>query len=174
MKQLESGFKRTINWNKYKFKVTQQTRNRHSDFLRVSRLFASSFEDRGVRESYKYYFLSTVETKDYNAVVDGRNFLDQPVRNNSRIYYNIRKIAIGQGDDYTTGCLIDYPYFKNYYKPLAIDLSKQKKINAFRKAMQLINFSGNLYRGGITQMFFIVEEEKETVCHFSKRTLKVL
>ena len=174
MKQLESGFKRTINWNKYKFKVTQQTRNRHSGFLRVSRLFASSFKDRGVRESYKYYFIPTVETKDYNVVVDGRNFLDQPVRNNLRIYYNIRKIAIGQGDDYTTGCLIDYPYFKNYYKLLAIDLSKQKKINAFRKAMQLINFSGNLYRGGITQMFFIIEEEKETVSDFSKGTLEVL
>ena len=77
-----------------------------------------------VRESYKQYFLPTVQTKDYNVVLDGRNFFNQPAKNNLRRYGHIRETAIGQGDDYTTTCLIDYPYFKNYYKVTAIDLSK--------------------------------------------------
>ena len=58
-------------------------------------------------------------------MIDGRNFFDQPVKNDLTTYENIRKIATGQGDDYTTGCLVDYPYFKNCYKIIAIDLSKQ-------------------------------------------------
>ena len=57
-------------------------------------------------------------------MINGRNF-DQSVKNDIRTYDNIRKIAIGQGDDYTTGCLLDYSYFKEYYKLIAIDLSKQ-------------------------------------------------
>ena len=93
-------------------------------------------------------------------MIDGRNFFDQPLKNNLRTYYNIRKVAIGQGDDYTTGCLPDYPYFKNYYKLIAIDLSKKQKSNSNPKAIQQINFTGNLNRGGITQMFFIMEEAK--------------
>ena len=60
-------------------------------------------------------------------MIDGRNF-DQSVKNDIRTYDNIRKIAIGQGDDYTTGCLLDYSYFKEYYKLIAIDLSKQQKL----------------------------------------------
>ena len=57
-------------------------------------------------------------------MINGRNLFDQPVKNNSRIYDNIPMIATGQGDDYSTGLLIDYAYFKNYYKMIAIDLSK--------------------------------------------------
>ena len=59
---------------------------------------------------------------------------------------NIRKIATGQGDDYTTGCLLDYLYFKKYHTLIAIDLSKQQKLDAHRKAKQQINFTGNLDR----------------------------
>ena len=59
-------------------------------------------------------------------MIDGLKFFDQPVKNNLRTYDNIRKIATDQGDDYTTGCLLDYHYFKNYYKLIPIDLSKQQ------------------------------------------------
>ena len=81
LKQLESGFKRTVNWNKYQSKATQQILNRNLDFLidtsfqGANRLFVLSFEDRRVRESYKQYFLLTVEVKDYNVVIDGSNLL---------------------------------------------------------------------------------------------------
>ena len=123
------------------------------------------------------YFLPTAQTTDYNVMIDGRNFYDQPVKNDLSTYDNIRRIAIGQGDDYTTGCLLDYSYFKNYYKLIAIDLSKQQinyTVDADPKAIQQINYTENLNQGGITQMFFIIEEAKETVLDFSKRTVIVL
>ena len=63
-------------------------------------------------------------------MIDGRNFFDQPVKDNLKTYDNNRKIATGQGDDQTTGCLLDYNYFKNYYKMIAIDLRKQQALDA--------------------------------------------
>ena len=82
--------------------------------------------------------------KNYSLVIDGRKFFDQPVKNNLITYDNIRKIATGQGDDYTTGCPLDYNYFDNYYKMIAIDLSKQQPLDADPKAIQQINFTANL------------------------------
>ena len=107
-------------------------------------------------------------------MIDGRNLFDQTIKNDLKTYDNIRKIATGQGDDYTTGCLLDYPYFKIYYKLIAIDLSKQQKLDADPKAIQQINFTGNLDRAEGSTMFFIIEEAKETVLDFSKGTVKVL
>ena len=80
----------------------------------------------------------------------------------------------GQGDDCTTGCLLDYPYFKKYYELIAIDLSKQQKLDADPKAIQQINFTGNLDRVEDSTMFLILEEAKETVLDFSKRAVTVL
>ena len=84
------------------------------------------------------------------------------------------KIPIGQGDDYTTGCLLDYRYFKKYYKLIAIELNKQQKLDAGPKAIQQTNFNGNLDRDGSTQMFFIIEEAKKAVLGFLKGTVEVL
>ena len=174
LKQLESGFKRTINWNKYLAKTTSQAENKYLDFLiypsfqGVNRLFVLSFEDDDDRESHEQYYLPNVEIKDYNVVMDERNFIDKPIKNDLKTYDNIRKIATGQGDDYTTGCLLDYPYFKKYYKFIAIDLRKQnKKLDAAPK-------DPNLDRAEDSTMFFIIEEVKETVLNFSKGTGKVL
>ena len=91
-----------------------------------------------------------------------------------KTYDNIRQIATSSGDDYTIGCLLDYPHFKKYYKLIAIDLSKLKKIDTDPKAIQQINFNRNLVRAEDSTMFFITEEAKETVSDFSKRTVKVL
>ena len=77
-----------------------------------------------------------MKIKDYNVMIDGRNFFNQPIQNDLKIYDDIRKIATGQGDDYRTGCSLDFPYFKKYYKLLAIDLSKQQKLNADLKAIK--------------------------------------
>ena len=81
------------------------------------------------------FFLPKVEIKDYNAVIDGKNFFDQPIKND-KISYNGRKIASGQGGDYTTGFLLVYIYFKEHYKLISIDLSKQQKSDADPKAIQ--------------------------------------
>ena len=83
------------------------------------------FKDDDGRESYKQYYLSIVEIKDYNVIINCRNFFDQPTKNDIKTLDNIRKIATGQGDGYTAGCLLDYTYFKKHYKLIAIDLSKQ-------------------------------------------------
>ena len=149
MKQLESGFERTIIWNKYQSKVTEQAQNRYLDYLTdpsfqgVDRLFVLLFENRTYRTVHTIYYVPKVEKK-YNAIIDGRNFFDQPIKNDLKTYDNIRKIATGQGDDYTAGCFLDYPYFKENYKLIAIDLSKQQKLDAGAKAIQQINFTGNL------------------------------
>ena len=84
------------------------------------------------------------------------------------------KFATGQGDDQTTGCLLDCSYFKDHYKMIAIDLSKQQALDANPRAIQQINFTANLDRAGYTTMFFITEEAKETILDFSQGTVKVL
>ena len=71
-------------------------------------------------------------------MIDGKNFFDQPVKNNKVTYENNRKNAAGQGDDHTTGCLLDYTYFKNYYKMIALDLSKQQAVDALQQFNKLI------------------------------------
>ena len=79
-----------------------------------------SFQDEDGQESYKLYYIPTVVIKDYNFMIDGQNVFDQSIKNDLKTRNNIRKIAAGQGDDYTTRCLLDYPYFKKYYKLIAI------------------------------------------------------
>ena len=107
-------------------------------------------------------------------MINGENFFDQPTKNNKIKYENIRKIAAGQGDDYTTGCLLDYSYFANTYKMIAVDLSKQQALDADPRAIQQINFSSNLDRARNTRFYFILEEAKETILDFSQGTVKVL
>ena len=107
-------------------------------------------------------------------MMDGRNFLDEPIKTDLKTYDNIRKIATGQGDDYTTGYLLDYLYFKKYHKLIVIDLSKQQKLDTDLKAIQQIKFNRNLDKAEGSTMFFIIEEAKETVLDFSKETVKLL
>ena len=133
-----------------------------------------SFKDGDSLESHKQYYLPTVEIKDYDDMIDGRNIFDQPIKNHLKIYDNIRKITTGQGNDCTAECLLDYPYFKRYYKSIATDLSKQPKLDTDSKAIQQINFTVNLDREEGSTMFLIIEEVKETVLYFSKGTVKVL
>ena len=120
------------------------------------------------------YYIPNVEIKDYNVMINGKNFFDQPVKNNKGTYENIRKIATGQGDDYTTGSLLDYIYFKNYYKMIAVALNKQQALDADPKAIQQINFTANLDRARNTRFYFILEKSKETVFEFSQGPVKVL
>ena len=90
-------------------------------------------------------------------MIDGRNVFDQPMNNDIKTYENIRKIATGQGDDYTTGCLSNYPYFKENCKMISINLSKQQALDADPRAVQEINFTGNLDREKGTFVSFIYE-----------------
>ena len=79
---------------------------------RANRIFALLFEDNTIRARRTGYFFPKPEIKDFNVMIDGQNVFDQPVKNDIKTYDNIRKTATGQGDDYTSGCLLDYLYFK--------------------------------------------------------------
>ena len=103
-----------------------------------------------------------------------KNVFGQPIKNDKVTCENIRKIATGQGDDYTTVCLLDYIYFKKYYKMIAADLSKQQVLDADPKGIQQINFTANLDIPGRTRIYLILEEAKQTVFDFSQGTVKVL
>ena len=155
--QLKSGFKRTISWNKYLSKpelLAQKENLNHLielSFLGVNRLFVLAFEhddDNDKIISNKRYYIPNVKIKDYNVMIDGKTFSNQPVNNDKITYENIRKNSTGQGDDYTTGFLLDYISFKNYYKMIAVDLSKQQVLDANPEAIQQINFTANLDKAG--------------------------
>ena len=107
-------------------------------------------------------------------MINGEIFFDQPIKNNKVTYENLRKIATAQGDDYKTGCLLDYSYVKDTYKMIAVDLSKQQVLAADPRAIQRINFTANLDRAGNTEIYFILEEAKETILDFSEVTVTVL
>ena len=178
LQQLKSGFKRVINWNKYLSKPELLAENLNLNhlvelsFQGVNRLFV--FENDDDRTSHSDYYLPNVEIKDYNIMINGENFFNQPIKNNKVTYENIKKIATGQRDDYTTGCLLDYPYFMDTYKMIAVDLSKQQALVSDPKAIQQINFTANLDRTGNTRVYFILEEAKETILDFSQGSVKVL
>ena len=118
--QLKSGFERIINWNKYESSPKTYTQNRYLNhlinpsFQGVNRLFVLPFENEDQRKSHSAYYLPKVEIKDYNVMIDGQNFFDQPINSMTKTNENIRKMATGQGNDYTIGCLLGYPYFKNH------------------------------------------------------------
>ena len=139
LQQLKSGFKRTINWNKYESEPKTFARNRYLNhlinpsFQGVNRLFLLSYENQDARKSHSTYVM-----------IDGKNFFDQPINSMTKTHENIRKIATGHGDDYTTGCLLDYSYFKDHYKMIAIDLSKQQALDTYPRAIQQIDFTANL------------------------------
>ena len=174
---LNSGSKRTINWNKYHPKVSTERQNQYLDFLvdpsfqGVNRLFVLPFENKGDRKAHTGYYLPNVEIKGHNVLIDGKNFFDQPVKSSMTTYDNIRKIATGQWDDYTTGCLLNYIYFNKHYKTIAIDLSKQRALDADPKAIQQINFTGNVEQQAT--IFFLIEEAKETILDFLQGAVKV-
>ena len=140
----------------------------------VNRLFVLAFENDTQRISHPGYYLPDVEIKKYNVMINGENVFDEPIKYNKVTYENIIKNATGQGDDYTTGCLLDYPYFKDSYKMIAIDLSKQQALDADPTAIQKINFTVSLDRAGKTRIYFILEESKEINLDFPQGIVKLL
>ena len=147
-KQLNKGFKRSVYWNEYKSKIeTQELDNNNlkrfpldASFQGVNRLFVIAFNNTDgnanqvERKNHRKYFLPIADITKYNELIGGRNFYDQPINDQIRQYDEIRKIATGKGDDFTTGCLLDFEYLKNHYRLIAVDLSKQKELDADPRA----------------------------------------
>ena len=125
IKQLNEGFKRSVYWNEHKSKIETKTADDNNvtrfpldaSFQDVNRLFVLAFDntengDKKVeRDSHRKYFLPRVDITSYNVLIDGRNFYDQPINDQTKKYDEIGKMATGKGDNYTTGCLLDYQYF---------------------------------------------------------------
>ena len=114
-----------------------------SSFVRVKRLFALAYlnKDKKAIKPGKYYLPKCI-IKNYNVIINGKNFYGQPINSDKKRYKEIRKLTAGQGEYYTTGCLLDYDCIKNYYRLIAIDLSKQKELHADPKTSQQIEFNG--------------------------------
>ena len=125
------------------------------------------FENENDRTSHSTCYLPKVEIKDYNVMIDVRNF-NQPINNMNKTYENIRKIPTGKGDDYTTGCLLDYPYFKESYKIITTDVSKQEALDADPRKIQQINFTANLDSAGNTTISLLLSTKKKLFLNFHK------
>ena len=123
-------------------------------------------------EAFNKYFLPKVTTEKYNVEIDGRNFYDKAIIDSIKQYDEVRKISAGQGDDYTTGCLLDIADFEKNYRLIAVDLSKQKALDADPKAIQQIIFTGKAPNDTI-KIYYFLEQSKETILEFSKGTTKL-
>ena len=170
--QLKSGFKRTTSWNKYLAKPELLAQNPNLNHLIqpsfegvVNRLLVLAFENDAQRTIKKRYYIPNVEIKDYNVMIDEKNFFDQSINNMIKTYENT-KITTGQGDDYTTGYLLDHTYFKKH-KMIAIDLSNQQALDADSKAIQQINFTANLDRAN-TRFISFLKKQKKLFLNFHK------
>ena len=138
-----------------------------SSYQGVKRLFVLAYDNtNGITpNSQKRFFLLRIKIKNYNIEIDGRNFYDQQ-------YDEIRKLSIGQGDDYTSGCLLDFAYFEKKYRLIAADLSKQIALDADSRTIQQIIFTGTASAAVI--IYSILEQSKEIILEFSKGTTKLL
>ena len=114
-------------------------------FQGVYRPFVLASQNDKQQTSHSGYYLPNVEIKNYNVMIDGENLFDQPIKNNKVTYVNISKISTGQGDDYTTGCFLDYPYFKDSYKMIAIGLSKRRALGTDPRAINNLISQQNLF-----------------------------
>ena len=175
LEQLKSGFKRTIKWNKYRSEMTNQTKTYNLNYLidltfnKVNRLFVLSFEKEEDRTYFSKYYTPKVEIKDFNVLIDGKSFFDMPVKN-KEAYEKI--MSMSKNNDYTTGNLLDYEYFSEHYKLIAIDLSKQTELeNSDLK--QQIDSIGKL-EDHRAAMFFIIEKSEKTTFEFSQNSVSII
>ena len=193
-KVLSEGFKRPIYWNEYKVipnKIVETALNNGQKYIRelldsswqgVKRLFVLAYNDTAGDNqvsinSYKKYFLPRVKIENYNIEIDCRNFYDQPINDLIKQYDKIRKISAGQGDDYTTGCLLDSAYFEKNYKLIAVDSSKQKVLDADSRSIRQTIFTRKIkatVENTRVIIYCILEKSGETILGLSKGTTKVL
>ena len=163
--------------NKYRSQITIQPQNNNLNdlidptFTNVNKCFFLSFTRDNAgdnRDSFSDYYVPNVEIKDFNVLINGKSFFDLPVKNEEEVYEKI--IEMSNNNDYTTGNLLDFAYYKKNYKLIAIDLSKQTKI----KDPQQINFIGKLLRNNGATMFFIIEKLEETTFNFLQNSVTII
>ena len=173
---LKSGFTREIEWNKYRSQVSTEAINNNVNilidptFTNVNRLFVLAYQTADDRKSFSQFYLPRVMIKDYNVIIDKLAFFDLPIETEEEAYEKI--IDISRNTEYKTGNLLDYDYFKNYYKLIAIDLSKQQVLQENEDLIQQINFIGRLEQA--SNVFIIIEKKENTILEFSQNFANVL
>ena len=173
---LKSGFTREIEWNKYRSQMTKEAINNNLNilvdptFTNVNRLFAPAYQNADDRQPFPQFYLPKVMVKDFNIIIDKLAFFDLPIKTEEEAYEKI--IDISRNNEYTTGNLLDYGYFKKYYKLIAIDLSKQQVLQENEDLIQQINFIGRLTEAA--NVFIIIEKKENTILEFSQNFANVL
>ena len=173
---LKSGFKREIIWNKYRSQMTTEAVNNNLNFLidptftNVNRLFVLAYQNADDRQSFSQFYLPKGLVKDFNVIINKLAFFDLPIKTEEEAYENI--IDISRNNEYTTGNLLDYDYFKKYYKLIAIDLSKQQVLQENEDLIQQINFIGKLEEAA--NVFIIIEKKENTILQFSQNLANVI
>ena len=182
IEQQNKGFQRSIYWNEYKKNKINENAdanvfkyiNLDPSFQGVNRLFVMAYNranGQPTRNGQRKYYLPRYDLEKYNVIIDGRNFYDNPIESDIEKYRELKKVMIGKGEDYTAGSLLDFNYFDKHYKSVAIDLSKQKELDADPRAIQQIEFK---YMLGINStIYWVLEKSKETILEFYKGTVKV-
>ena len=174
IEQQNKGFQRSIYWNEYKTKEINENAdanvfkyiNLDPSFQGVNRLFVMAYNRANAqptRNGQQKYYLPRIDLEKYNVIIDGRNFYDNPIESDIEKYRELKKVMIGKGEDYTTGPLLDFNYFDKHYKLVAVDLSKQKELDADPRAMLGTN----------STIYWVLEKSKETILEFYKGTVKL-
>ena len=175
---LKSGFKREIIWNKYRSQMTTEAIKINNNlnilidptFTNVNRLFVLAYgQNNNDRQSFSRFYLPNVMVKDYNVIIDKLAFFDLPIKTEEEAYEKI--IDISRNNEYKTGNLLDYDYFKKY-KLIAIDLSKQQLLQENEDLIQQINFIGRLTEAA--NIFMITEKKEHTILEFSQNFANVI
>ena len=133
-------------------------------FTNVNRLFVLAYQDADNRQSFSQFCLPKVMVKDYNVIIDKLAFFGLPIKTEEEAYEKI--IDISRNNEYTTGNLLDYDYFKKHYKLIAIDLSKQQVLQENEDLIQQINFIGRLEEAAY--VFIIIEKKEKIILELSQ------
>ena len=182
IEQQNKGFTRSIYWNEYITKEINEDadanvfkyNNLDPSFQGVNRLFVMAYNranGQPTRNGRRKYYLPRIDLEEYNVIIDERHFYDNPIESGIEKYRELKKVTIGKGEDYTTGSLLDFNYFDKRYKLVAVDLSKQKELDADPRAIQQVEFKYML--GTNSTIYWVLEKSKETILEFYKGSVKV-
>ena len=166
IEQQNKVFQRSIYWNEYKTKEINEDAdanvfkyiNLDPSLQGVNRLFVMAYNKaygQPTRNGQRKYYLSRISLNKY-VIIDGRNFYDNPIESDIQKYRELKKVMIGKEEDYTTGSLLDYNYFDIHYKLVAVDLSKQKELDADPRAIQEFEFKYML--GTNSTIYWVLEK----------------
>ena len=139
-------------------------------FTNVNRLFVLVYQNTDDRQSFSQFYLPKVLVKDFNVIIDKLALFDLPIKTEEEAYEKIADIS--RNNEYTTGNLLDYDYFKKYYKLIAIDLSKQQVLQENEDLIQQINFTGTLEEAA--NVFIIIEKKENTILEFSQNLANII